>query len=200
MNKQEFLSQLREGLAGLPGQDIEERLIFYSEMIDERMAEGLTEEEAVDGIGTVNEIVFQIADELPTGQAAIQITKEKRRMGPWGIALLILGVPIWGSLLVSAFAVVFSLWVSMWSVIVSLWAVFVSLGVCAVGAVAAGIMFAVTGNGLTGAAMLGAAFVCAGLCIFAFFGCKEATRGAVWLTRKIAFGIKTCFAGKEKHQ
>ena len=47
MNKQEFLSQLRKGLAGLPQNDIEERLAFYGEMIDDRIEEGLSEEEAV---------------------------------------------------------------------------------------------------------------------------------------------------------
>ena len=47
MGKQEFLAQLRKGLQGLPQEDIEERLTFYSEMIDDRMEEGLSEEEAV---------------------------------------------------------------------------------------------------------------------------------------------------------
>lgn len=47
MNKQEFLVKLRKGLSGLPKEDIEERLTFYSEMIDDRMEEGLSEEEAV---------------------------------------------------------------------------------------------------------------------------------------------------------
>ena len=39
MTKQEFLAELRRGLSGLPQNDIEERLNFYSEMIDDRMEE-----------------------------------------------------------------------------------------------------------------------------------------------------------------
>ena len=39
MNKQEFLMRLREGLSGLPQNEIEERLTFYSEMIDDRIEE-----------------------------------------------------------------------------------------------------------------------------------------------------------------
>lgn len=46
MSKQEFLEQLRRGLSGLPREDIEERLKFYSEMLEDRMEEGLSEEEA----------------------------------------------------------------------------------------------------------------------------------------------------------
>ena len=47
MRKQEFLTELRKGLSGLPQDDIEERLSFYSEMIDDQIEEGLAEEEAV---------------------------------------------------------------------------------------------------------------------------------------------------------
>ena len=47
MSKQEFLAQLRKGLSGLPKEDLEERLTFYSEMIDDRIDDGMAEEEAV---------------------------------------------------------------------------------------------------------------------------------------------------------
>lgn len=65
MIKKEFLSQLRTGLAGLPQRDIEERLSFYSEMIDDRMEEGLPEEEAVAAVGNVQDIVSQIIGTFP---------------------------------------------------------------------------------------------------------------------------------------
>ena len=37
MNKQEFISQLQAGLSGLPECETEERLSFYSEMIEDRI-------------------------------------------------------------------------------------------------------------------------------------------------------------------
>ena len=58
MTKQEFLDRLRRSLAGLPLEDAEERLAFYDEMIDDRMEEGLAEEEAVSSFGTPEEIAF----------------------------------------------------------------------------------------------------------------------------------------------
>ena len=63
MNKEEFLNALRSALAGLPQEDIEERLAFYSESIDDRVEDGLTEEEAVEAIGTVAEVRDQIMAE-----------------------------------------------------------------------------------------------------------------------------------------
>ena len=60
MHKQEFLEQLGQALSGLPEQDRKERLAFYGEMIDDRLEEGIPEEEAVSGIGTPGEIAAQV--------------------------------------------------------------------------------------------------------------------------------------------
>ena len=45
MKKQTFLDMLKKRLSGLPKQEIAERLTFYNEMIDDRMEEGMSEEE-----------------------------------------------------------------------------------------------------------------------------------------------------------
>ena len=198
MNKREFIANLRTNLCGLPNKEVDERIDFYVEMIDDRMEEGLSEEEAVFGIGSVDEISAQIIADIPFTRIAAEGVKPKRRLKAWEIVLLVLGAPIWLSLGLAAVAVVLSLYVSVWSVIVSLWAVFASLIGCAVGGVVTGVVFvAVGGNGLSGIAIIGASVVCAGLSIFLFFGCKAATDGIILLTRKIALGIKKCFIKKE---
>ena len=66
MRKQEFLGQLRKGLATLPPNDIAEHLAFYNEMIDDRMEEGLSEEDAVAAVGSVEKIIGQIVAESPS--------------------------------------------------------------------------------------------------------------------------------------
>jgi uncharacterized membrane protein len=65
MNKQEFLKCLREGLAGLPQEDVERAIDFYEEMIDDRMEDGLTEEEAVASLGSLEEVIAKMAAEMP---------------------------------------------------------------------------------------------------------------------------------------
>ena len=197
MSKQEFLARLRKGLSGLPQDDIEERLTFYSEMIDDRMEEGVSEEDAVSAVGNVDELVAQAVADIPFAKIAKERIKPKRRLKAWETVLLALGSPIWLSLGVALFAIVFSLYVSLWAVIISLWAVFVSVAACSVGGVAAGIGFAVGGNALSGIAMVGAGIACAGLAVFAFFGCKAVTKGAVALTKSMAIWIKNCFIKKE---
>lgn len=198
MSKTEFLAQLRKGLSGLPQSDIEERVTFYGEMIEDRMEEGLSEEEAVSAVGSVDEIVVQVVAETPLAKIAKERIRPKRRLNAGEIVLLALGSPIWLSLAVAAAVVILSLYVSLWSVIISLWAVFASLAACSVGDVLACTVFAIGGNIASGVAMLAAGIVCAGLSIFMFYGCKAATKGTLILTKKIAIWIKNCFIKKEE--
>lgn len=200
MDKQAFLTALREGLTGLPQSDIVEWVAFYAEMIDDRMEEGLSEQEAVASVGTVNDIILQVVDEYPFPELIKTRIRTRKPMSALTVVLLILGSPIWLSLLIAAFAVVFALWISLWAVIASLWAVFASLVGVAVGSVAGGILFACTGYVSSGLATTGAALVCGGFAIFAFFGCKAVTKGIAFLTKKIVLSIKKACIRKGEAQ
>ena len=197
MTKTEFLQALYEKLACLPPEDAEERVSFYGEMIDDRMDDGLSEEEAVAEIGTADEIAAQIIAEAPYGKFVIEKPKSGRRMRAWEIVLLVLGSPLWISLLLACFSVAISLQGAVWSVVISLWAAFVSVMLSALAGAAGGFVLAVWGHGITGAALTGAAVFCGGLGIFLLFACVGATKGSAWLTKKIYFGVKRCFAGRE---
>jgi len=196
MNKQEFLETLENGLNGLPQDEIDERLSFYGEMIDDRIEEGLSEEDAVFEIGSVDEIVAQIIGDVPLAKLVKQKVKAKRKMKAWEIVLLSVGSPLWIALLIAAFAVVLSLYVAIWSVIISLWAVFASAIGCALGGIIGGAFFIGCRNVVTGIAIIGAGIVFAGLSVLFFFGCKAATKGILLLTRKVLFSIKNCFVRK----
>jgi len=196
MLKQEFLDKLRASLSGLPAQELEERLAFYGEMIDDRMEDGLTEQEAVADIGSLDEISAQIIKDIPFAKIAKERIRPKRRLRAWEIVLLALGSPIWLSLAAAALVVIIAVYVVLWSLIVSIWAIFACFAACFVAGIGAGVVLAVIGQGLSGVALIGAGLVCAGLAIFLFFGCNAATKGTATLTKKIALGIKKCFIGK----
>ena len=190
MRKHEFLSALKRKLKGLPKRDVEERISFYSEMIDDRIEEGFSEEEAVAKIGNVDHISKQILSEA-------RVPKSKRKRKPWEIALLWIGSPLWISLALAALAIVISLYASLWAVVVSFWSAFVALTASAICGIVASIPFAIAGNISAGIATFGAALVCGGVAIFAFYGCKAVTKVAWWLTKK-AVCVKKCFRKKEK--
>ena len=205
MNKSEFLAELRSRLVGLPQNEIEERISFYSEMIDDRVEEGATEEDAVAGIGSIDEIVAQILEDVPLWSIVKEKVKKKREktekkrrsLKAWEIVLIVLGFPVWLPLLIAAFAVILSLYVVLWSVIISLWAVFVSLAACGLAGIVAGVSYAILVKPIDGILLVAAGLVCSGLAIFAFIGCKAATKGTARLTKKMIFGIKHLFVGKD---
>ena len=196
MLKNEFLTRLRAGLKGLPQEDIEQWISFYGEIIDDRMEEGLSEGEAVAAVGSVQEIADQVIREIPIKKIAKEKVKSTGRLNAWQVVLLVLGSPVWLSLGIAMLAVIFSVYVSLWAVIVSLWSVFASLAACAVGVFGAGVVFSCIGKVTPGLAMNAAGLMLAGLSVFVFFGCKLAAKGAFWLTKKIAVGVKNCLMGK----
>lgn len=190
MNKQEFLLKLRNRLSDLPQDDREERLTFYAEMIDDRMEDGLSEEQAVCEIGNIDELTAQIVADIPfTRLVKEKITPQKKRTA-WEIILILLGSPVWLSLLIAAFAVLLSLYIALWSVIISLWAVFGSLIAAALFGVVAGSILACCNNVLTGLATLGVGILCAGMSIFTFYGCKAVTKKILLFTKKFAVWSK----------
>ena len=197
MNKQEFLTALRNGLSGLPQEDINERIGFYSEMIDDRMEEGLPEEEAVAGIGPVDRTVSQIISDIPLTRLVKEKIRPKRSLRAWEIVLIVLGFPLWFPLLAAAGAVVLSLYVVLWALILTLWAVFAAFAACAAGGIALAVVWIVRGSVVPGIAMIGLGLFSAGIAIFLFFGCVGATKGTARLTKKILLGIKTLFIRKE---
>ena len=201
MRKQEFIYQLWKKLSDLPKEEVEERLSFYGEMIDDRMEDGLSEEEAVAAIGSADEIASLIIEEIPLNKIVRERIKPKRRLRAWEIVLLVLGAPIWIPLLVVVpLSVTVSLYAVLWSAVVALWAVFVALVASAAVGLICGVGFSFVNSPAVGISLIGVSLVCAGLSVFIFFGCMGATKGAALLAKKIVLGIKNLLVKKEAAQ
>ena len=197
MTKHEFITQLRDRLSELPEREVEERLSFYVEMIDDRIEDGRTEQEAVADLGSLDEVVAQIVADIPLLQIAKKRIKPTRRLKAWEIVLLAVGSPVWASLLIAALAVLIALYASFWAIIASLWAAFGSLAGCALGSVVSGLALSMGANLPAGMALIGAGIVCAGLSVLLFFACKAATKGLVVLASKTVLAVKRCVIKKE---
>ena len=198
MNKNEFLNELRARLSGLPQEDIDERISFYSEMIDDRMEEdGITEADAVNSIGPVDTIVKQIMSEIPLSKIVSQKVKPKSGLKTWQIVLIVLGAPLWLPLLIALAATVLSIYVSIWSVVVSFYVTDIALVITAVAGIVGTIILFATGKVAAAFFIFGSALICTGLAILLFIGCYWLTVGVIALTKLIIFGIKRAFVGKE---
>ena len=119
MKKKEFISELQKLLSKFPAREVRERLIFYGEMIDDKIEEGLSEEDAVSGVGNVEDIAAQILSDVNLDTKA---KNHKKSVSAWQIALLIIGSPVWLSILIAVFAVI-------WAVVITLLAVEIPLAI-----------------------------------------------------------------------
>ena len=108
MNRQEYLDEIKEKLLGLSEEDIDKALEFYMEALDDRIDDGLTEEQAINAVGTADEVAEQILMDTPLPKLVSATVKPKRDMKAWEIVLLILGAPLWIPLLIALFSIAFS--------------------------------------------------------------------------------------------
>lgn len=196
MTKKDFLELLRVKLKNLPKDDIEERVNFYSEMIDDRIEDGYSEEDAIKEIGNVDDISREIISKTPLKTLIKEKTDViKKKYDTKDILLLVLGFPLWFPLLVSVFVVILSLYISIWAVLISLYASALALAAGFIGGLILGIVNLVNG-GLP--VILGFSIASGGLAILLFFGCLELTKLYIKLTKKMIIGVKYFIVGKER--
>lgn len=186
VNKMQFLQSVREQTAGMPSTEINRLLEYYNEMIDEAIEEGMSEEEAVNRLGTWEEICAQIEEFRTSEPQTTEPIKEEPAKEPqnpipdkkpkkhvslptWAVVLLILTSPVWGmvvlSLLIVLFAVIFSLVVIGGALVISLFAVVIALAAVGVVGIPAGVVLLVTSGIAPFLLTLGGGLVCVGLAI-----------------------------------
>ena len=167
MNKKEFMAALRAKLSRLPKREVEERLSFYSEIIDDKIEEGRTEQMAIAEIGSVDAVAAQILADIPMLAIVKEKIKPKGGVRAWETALIVIGFPVWLPLFVTFFALALTVYAVLWCVPLALWAVELPFFIMA--------------------------YFSKGL----FIGCKYTTTGVLWLSKKMAYGIKRILVGGE---
>ncbi len=191
MLKADFLYLLKRELSGISRKEKAEHLAFYNEMIDD-LSEELGEEAAVAEIGSpraVAEAIFAERPKAPSG---------RRRGGE--LTLLLLGSPIWLSLVIAALAVAVSLYAALLSVFISLWAVTAALLGGLLGGLIGGIILLFRGAGTPGVALLGGGLAAGGLSLLCFFLCRTLSLWLWLFTKKITVGILSLFHKKGENQ
>jgi uncharacterized membrane protein len=189
---------LKDKLKGLPDSEITERLNFYGEMIDDKIEDGKTEQQAVAEIGSVDEIAEQILKDIPLTKIVKQKIKPKKKLSAAAITLICVASPVWFPVLISVFAVVFSLYICLWAIIICLYAVSVSCFGSAVGSLFMAVGEITNGKVFEGIALIGAALLLIGLGILLFIFSNLAAKGVLILTKKLALAIKKLLIKKEE--
>lgn len=169
MSKEEFLGSLNRLLKSLGKSEREKSLSYYNEIIDDYMEDGYTEEEAVGQIGSPGQIAQEILEEQQTQMK----TPMSRGMKGLIAVLLVLGFPLWGSLVLAGFCLVLSAVLLVLSAYIVIWCIPICTGAVSV----AGLILSVVSmggaaviifqNSAAGVIQLGVGMLSAGIFILA---------------------------------
>jgi uncharacterized membrane protein len=197
MNKQEFLARLRQGLEGFPREEVEERIEFYSEMIDDRIEEGKSEELAVAEMGPVDNVIRQIISEIPI-QKIVRERIVPKKKSSLGITLLwIFGFPIWLPILIIGVVLFLVSYILLWSFVLCLGTVTVALFASPFICLAAAIGQLLAGNIFMVCAAISIAMICIGVGIFTALLTKLLFKATKYGNDEMTNGIKHLFIRKD---
>lgn len=189
MNKEEFLNNLRKRLKGLPNNEIDERVSFYSEMIDDRVEEGMSEEEAIESLGGIDNVVRQIASESNLFSIVKEKIKPNKKPSALIIVLLILGFPLWFPLMLTGFVLLLVAYLLLWVLVI----VTYSVEIAAVGF--SFIMILKMMNDGFNIGYAGMLMLSIGLSLSFLYVCYLATKLSFKITKSILLSIKTKLIG-----
>lgn len=197
MNRNEFLAGLERQLSQLDPAERQKQLDYYAELLSDMTEDGMSEEEAAAKIGSPESVAAEIFAEMPLPALVRSRVRPRSGWNALSIVLLVLGSPIWLSLLLALAAVVIAVYAVIWAVILSLFAAVAAIAAAGVGAVLLGVTE--LDSGVPRALMfLGAGLVCAALSIPAFLGALWCAKALVRLTAVIFRGIKSLFVRRER--
>ena len=178
MKRNEFMEAVRKKLKGLSEEDINKALEFYDEIINDKVEDGVPEDEAVDALGTPDEI----AEQILMGMSLPKLVKAKAKPAggfkAWEIVLIILGFPIWFSLLVAAASIVFALFITLLSLVITFFAIVLSFAVGGLALIVASFAALIAGGGSTAVLQIGVAIMLLGLAVLLFIPAKAL---AIWM-------------------
>ena len=176
MTKIDFLLELSDRLEGLNEEDREQSCQFYDEMIDDRIEEGMSEEEAVADLGSIDHIVKQIIAEIPISRIIKTKIKATRRLGVIAIIALVFGGLILLPIGISLVAAFFAIYVSVWSIVVSFYAIAFSFSASGLLGIAMLVISAIRGEIYAGIFVLGAGLLLTGISIPLYKICTDFTK------------------------
>ncbi len=196
MNKKMFLHQLKIRLSQLPDEEINRRLDYYSEMIDDMVEDGMTEEEAVKSFGDINTIANQIMQDAPFKTLLKSRIRPEKGWTTAAIIITILCSPIWVPVVLSILAAVAGIYLSIWVIALVALVLAITLGIAGIAILIKGFTLISFGAGSL-LFTLGIGLLFLGFCAFALLLVKYGTMGLLHLTKWIFIKIKSLFIKKE---
>ena len=196
MTKDEFIEQLRKNLSGLPKEEIDDRISFYEEMIDDKIQDGYKEEDVISDLGSPDKVAREIIGDVPLRKIIKERVTPKRSLKAWEIVLIILGFPIWFPLVLAILIIFLSGFIVIWSLMFAIVVVDISFVTAGGGAIGVGFMTFFNNSKSFGAFEFGIGIFAIGLGLLLVFFTKSIITALVKVTKKMLVGTKNLVVGK----
>ncbi len=203
MTKLEFLDELLRELSRLGAvsvTDTEEYSAYYAEMIEDKIESGMSEEAAVAALGSPKKAAKDIMLELPFASVVAAKVKKKSAWRAWEIVFLILGSPIWITLIITLAALAISAYCVLWSLFLTAWAVDISLAAGGVGLLIPAVASLFGAEFFNALLYFGTALLSLGLSGILFFVCVKLAAPFVRVTVLFTGFIKRLIIGKGRER
>ena len=112
MTKKEFIEKLEAELKDETYSTVTQVMTYYEEIIADLMEDGYSEEDAISKLGSIQETVANVKG----NEEIIEIKKMKTTTSAWVSILLILGFPLWGSLMAAWLCLLLAAYILIWCV------------------------------------------------------------------------------------
>ena len=188
MTKDIFINELKDKLKGLPKEEIDERISFYEELIDDMIEDGKTVDEALEKLGTIEEVSAKITSEVPLTKIVKERIKPKKELKAWEIVLIILGFPLWFPLVLTGIILLLTFSIILWVLVLVSYIVTISIGISSIGVLI--LFFISLFSGSFDMFVLGTTLACFGLTILLFFASYYFGKGIVKLHKLFFLSLK----------
>jgi len=197
MNRQEYLDEIKDKLLGLSEEDIDKALDFYMEAIDDRIDDGLTEEQAIKAVGTSDEVAEQILMDTPLPKLVSATVKPQRKLKAWEIILIVLGAPVWIPIAIALLSVALAVFITLFALMFALAAVLIGFVIGGIALLIMAVIAVFAGGAGTALLKFAVGLVAIGVGILLFIPVKAAVLWLIELCGRFFKWIKKQFVKRK---
>jgi len=197
MNRQEYLDEIKDKLLGLSEEDIDKALDFYMEAIDDRIDDGLTEEQAIKAVGTSDEVAEQILMDTPLPKLVSATVKPQRKLKAWEIILIVLGAPVWIPIAIALLSVALAVFITLFALMFALAAVLIGFVISGIALLIMAVIAVFAGGAGTALLKFAVGLVAIGVGILLFIPVKAAVLWLIELCGRFFKWIKKQFVKRK---
>ncbi len=184
--RDEFFTQLGQGLYRLPQEDKQRFLAYYVEILEDYLENGSTEQEALEKMGSPQDIAREIQEELRASQDPEPVPAppaRHSRFSPMRIVILA-SLPFWGTLLLCAATFLMCLILVIWCLPL-VTAAFTLAGTLTGIVSLIGAPMLLSGSAPVGVIQLGMGLALLGLALLMGVAAVQSTWGCARLTKRL---------------